>query len=183
MKGITNFFLRAKHWQIFILVFGTYFVGQMAIVNSLLATGPLENPLRVGLFSEAVMAPFVVCMMGWLWSTGSFLTLIVKSTLKLDIRFFRFALIYATLYLLTALPFFLSRNPVVECVILPMHLLAVFSLFYVLNFVSRSLVLAEKGSIATFRDYALSQLLFWVSPVGVWLIQPRINRFYEERGA
>jgi hypothetical protein len=183
LKEITNFFLRAKHWQIFVLVFGTYFVGQVAIESSLLTTRPSENSLKDGLFTEALMAPFVVCFVGWLWSMGSFLTLLVDPTLKLDIRFFRFALIYPTLYLLTALPFFLSRNPVVERIILPLHLLAVFCLFYVLNFVSKSLVRAEKGANATFRDYALSQILLWVSPVGVWVIQPRINRFFAEREA
>jgi hypothetical protein len=184
LKGVTDFFLRAKHWQIFVLVWGTYFVGQMAIASSLpTTTGPFENPLKVGLFSEAVMVPFVVCLMGWLWSMGSFLFLIVKPTLKLNIGFFRFALTYSTLYLLTALPFFLSRNPAVEAVILPMHLLALFCLIHVLYFVSKSLVIAEQGKTVTFGDYALSLLLLSLSPIGVWLIQPRINRFYAERGA
>jgi hypothetical protein len=184
LKGIASFFLRAKHWQIFILVWGTYFVAQMAIVISLSArTGPSENLLKVGLFSEAVMLPFVVCFMGWLWSMGSFLFSIAEPTLKLNIYFFRFAIIFPTLYFLTALPFFLSRNPTVEGIILPMHMLAIFCPFYALYFVSKSLVVAEKGEAVTRNDYTLTLFLLFFSLIGIWLVQPRINRLYAQKGA
>lgn len=182
LKGIASLFLRAKHWQIFVLVWGTYFVGQMVIVGSLPATTEtLENPLKVGLFSEAVMSPCIVCLMGWLWSMGSFLFSIAKPTLQLNIHVFRFAILYSTLYLLTGLPFFLSRNPIVETIIVPMHLLTLFSLIYAFYFVSKSLVMEEKSAAVTFNDYALSLFLLFFSLIGIWLIQPRINRLYAQR--
>jgi len=181
LEGITSFFLRAKHWQVFALVWGAYFIAQMAIVASL-PEGPIEKPLKVGLLLEAVMLPSVACLMGWLWSMGSFLFSISEPSLKLNIHVFRFAVIFPTLYLLTALPFFLSTSTP-EAIILPLHLPALFCLIYVFYFDSRSLVTAEKGEGATSNDYVLPMLLLFFSPIGVWLIQPRINLLYTRSDA
>ncbi len=182
MKGITSFFLRAKHWQIFVLMWGAYFIGTMALVGSV-PEGPVENPLKVGLFMEAVMLPFIVCSMGWLWSMGFFLFSISEVSLKLNINYFRFAVVFPTLYLLAGMPFFLSRNHTVENVIIPVHLLAMICFFYALYFVSKSLVMAEKGEVVTRNDYTLTLFLLFFSLIGIWLIQPRINRLYERRAA
>jgi hypothetical protein len=182
LKGITSFFLRAKHWQVFVLVWGTYFAGQIAIVSLLPETsGPSTNSLKVGILSETIMLPCILSLMAWLWSMGSYLFLIAKPTLKRNIHFFRFAIIFPTLYLLTALPFFLSRNPFVERIVVPMHLLTLFCLIYDFYFVSKSLVIAEKGKRVSFNDYGLSLFLLFFSLLGVWLIQPRINRLDAQR--
>jgi hypothetical protein len=182
VKGTTGFFLSAKHWQVFVLTWGAYFVGTMVLVGSV-PEGPVENPLKVGLFSEVVMLPFVACSMGWLWSMGRFLFSISEPSLKLNIHFFRFAIIFPTLYLLAGLPFFLSRNHVVETVIIPVHLLALFCIFYAFYFVSKSLLMAEKGEVVTRNDYTLTLLLLFFSLIGIWLLQPRINRLYARRAA
>ena len=182
MKGITGFFLRAKHWQIFVLMWGAYFIGTMALVGSV-PEGPVENPLKVGLFTEAAMLPFIACSMGWLWSMGFFLFSISEGSLKLNINYFRFAVIFPTLYLLAGLPFFLSRNHIVENFIIPIHLLAMICFFYALYFVSKSLVMAEKGEVVTRNDYTLTLFLLFFSLIGIWLIQPRINRLYALRAA
>ena len=181
MKAMTGFFLRAKHWQIFVLMWGAYLIGTMALVGSV-PEGRIENPLKVGLFAEAVMLPFIVCSMGWLWSMGFFLFSISEVALKLNIHYFRIAIIFPTLYILAGLPFFLSRNHIVESVIIPVHLLAMICFFYALYFVSKSLVMVEKGEVVTRNDYTLTLFLLFFSLVGIWLIQPRINRLYA-RGA
>ncbi len=51
-------------------------------------------------------------------------------------------------------------------------------MFYDLYFVSKNLVLAETSKSASFYDYAGPFFLIWFFPVGVWFIQPRINRLY-----
>ena len=57
-----------------------------------------------------------------------------------------------------------------------------YCMFYLLYFVSKSLVLAETDKTATFYDYAGPFFLMWFYPIGIWIIQPRINRLYSERG-
>jgi hypothetical protein len=51
--------------------------------------------------------------------------------------------------------------------------------FYVLYFVSKSLVLAERSKPASFYDYAVPFLMILFFPIGIWMIQPRVNRLYE----
>lgn len=34
MNAITKLFLRSKHWQIFLLLFGVFFAGQVAVISS-----------------------------------------------------------------------------------------------------------------------------------------------------
>lgn len=62
--------------------------------------------------------------------------------------------------------------------ILPFHLLATYCVFFNLNFVSKSLVLAEAGRAVSFNDYAGPFFLLWFFPLGIWFIQSRINRLY-----
>jgi len=74
----------------------------------------------------------------------------------------------------------LTLHAVLFLLIFPLHLLAMFCLFYLLYFVSKSLVLAETCKPASFNEYAGLFFLIWVFPIGVWFIQPRINRQYAE---
>jgi hypothetical protein len=183
LGAIGGFFLRAKHWQIFVLVWGAYFVAVAAMIASI-PEGPVTKPVRVAFFAEAVISPFLAFFMGWLWSMGSFLSSIAEPSLKLNIHVFRFALIFPTVYLFTAPPFFLSSSSsVVESIELPLHLLALCCLLYAFYFVSKSLVTVEKGGAVTSNDYALTLLLLFFSLIGIWLIQPRINRLYAQNAA
>lgn len=180
MGAIKRFFLLARPWQIFVLVWGTYFAGITILVSSV-PEGRVENPVRVGLLSEVILLPFILCSMGWLWATGSFLFSIAQPSLRLNIHVFRFAIIFPTFYLLTALPFFLSSDPRVDAVIIPLHLLALSCLLYVFYFNSKSLRIVEKAAMVTSKDYVVPLLLFFFSLVGIWLIQPRINQLYRQR--
>ena len=70
----------------------------------------LTHNFRFILLFEILIFAFVLCIMGWFWSIGSFLYLQTKPGLRPDITLFRAPLVYATLYLLTALPLFLTVN-------------------------------------------------------------------------
>src|SRR4030081_422239 len=89
LKGITSFFLRAKHWQIFILVFGVYFVGQMALVGSIL-TSPHSQEVfsKGGLLAGLVMTFSTLGLFVWLWSLGSYFNSIVQPELRMESGFF-----------------------------------------------------------------------------------------------
>ena len=181
MNLIVRFFLRARHWQIFLLIFGVFCVGQVVIMSSPPVRSP-EDFWEAGLLLGVVMVLlFTLCFLAWFWSIGSFLSSIVQPALRLKIGFFRFALVYPALYIFAFIPFFLSLKPVLFAVIFPLHLFAMFCLFYSLYFVSKSLVLTETGKSASFYDYAGPFFLLWFFPIGVWIIQPRINRLYAER--
>ncbi len=181
MKTVTNFFLRAKHWQIFFLLFGIGYVGgAAAMFLSLAHARSPEDLLRVNLPFGAVMALSVFCLVAWLWSMGSFLNSIGQPTLRLRPGFFRFALLYPAVYIIVFLVLFGTTKPALLAIIFPLHFFAMFCLFYDLYFVAKSLALTETRKPVSFYDYAGSFFLLWFFPVGVWFIQPRINRLYAQ---
>lgn len=182
MKGIRSFFLCAKHWQIFILVFGVYFVGQMALVGSIL-TSPHSQEVfsKGGLLAGLVMTLSTLGLFVWLWSLGSYFNSIVQPELRMESGFFRVALIYPPFYFFFFIATFQSSSPDLFGLIIPLHLFAMVCMFYLLYFVSKSLVLAEKSKPASFYDYAGPFFLLWFFPIGIWIVQPKVNRLYSER--
>jgi hypothetical protein len=38
----------------------------------------------------------------------------------------------------------------------------------------------ELGRLANFSDYAIEFFLIWFSPVGFWILQPRLNKLMEK---
>lgn len=185
MNVIANFFLRAKHWQIFLLLFGIGVVGDLAAISSSISAR-VQSPEDFGKVSLLVgveIVLFMFCFLAWFWSMGSFLSSIMQPALRLKMGFFRFAIIYPALYIFVFIALFqsISTKPTLFAVIFPLHVSAVFCMFYLLYFVSKSLVLAETSKPASFYDYAGPFFLIWFFPIGVWFTQPRINRLYAER--
>jgi hypothetical protein len=179
MSWITNFFLRAKHWQLFLLFFGMMLLAQVAMFNSMQSV-PAQEFGKGLLPFWVVTLLFALCFNGWFWAAGSFLNTIVEVGLRRRVGFFRFALVYPILYIPVFMIFF-PLSPAAFAVILPLHLLAVFCMFYLLYFVSKNLAQAETGRDATFFDYAGIFFSLWFFPIGVWIIQPKINRLYADR--
>src|SRR5260370_33145840 len=109
MGTVATYFLRAKHWQIFLLLFGIGWVGGIAamLLDLVTARSP-EEFLKISLPFGFVMVLFMFCLLAWLWSLGSFLSSVVHPELRLKMGFFRFALAYAAFYI--PIFFFLSQS-------------------------------------------------------------------------
>ncbi|MGO9402113.1 MAG: hypothetical protein ACLPVW_01435 [Terriglobales bacterium] len=175
--SVADYFLRTKHWQIFLLLFGMFCVAEFVPFTGARALS--AESLRIaGLLSWAALGLAQLSLALWLWSLGSFLTSIAPPTLRLSLGIFRFALIYTPVYLFAFNVFFGDLRPLLIAVIFPLHLLAMFCLVYSFYFVSKSLVSAERGKPASFSSYAGALFLIWFFPIGVWIVQPRVNRLY-----
>lgn len=57
-----------------------------------------------------------------------------------------------------------------------MHLFSMFCLFYCLYFVAKTIKTAELQKETSFGDFAGEFFLIWFYPIGIWFIQPKINR-------
>ena len=181
MNPIVCWFLRAKHWQIFVGFVLLFVIGNIALISSKLSDP--SSLLTFGWRSLLFLAVWLLCFgyfLIWFWSMGSFLNSRLKPERRLRTDFFRFSIIYPALYAILFMTAFTSSNPSVALVILPLHFFAMFCMFYDLYFVAKILVLVETGKPASFYDYAGPFFLLWFFPIGVWLTQPRINRLYEE---
>lgn len=174
MNLVASLFLRAKHWQLFLLFLSVILLQVFSIAKPF-SDSP-EELWRFSVLDGVVMALQVFFYVGWLWSMGSFLNSIVKAELRPRMGFFRFSSIYTALYVFFFMASFESNELVLWAVIIPLHLLEMFCILYLLFFVSKSLVLGERAKPVSFYDHAGPLFLLWLFPFGVWHIQPRVNR-------
>jgi hypothetical protein len=65
-------------------------------------------------------------------------------------------------------------------IIFPLHFFAMFCIFYCLYFVAKTFKTVELQREVTFSDFAGEFFLFWFFPIGVWIVQPKINKMIEE---
>ena len=172
MNGLADLFLRAKHWQLFLLLF------VFPILVELAATGYMPTTLRSwrdlgpgGLVCLGLMWIAMLCLIAWLWAMGSFLNSLQKPGLTLKLPLFRVALLYPPVY---GVVFFLADLPAKA--VFPLHLFALFCVLYCFYFVAKSLATVNTGRQVSFRDYGKYLLLLYFFPIGVWRIQPRINQ-------
>lgn len=166
MPVIARLFLRAKHWQIF------FFLVAVCVLDWRLTANSSSIEILTAL-------EFLISA-AWIGLMGSFLNSITRPSLRLKTRFFYVALIYSSLYgyLESAFPGNHSSYVSVEILL---GVFAAICAIYSLRFVSKSLILAETGKPASFYDYVGILLLnIWYFPIGVWVIQPRINDLYAE---
>jgi hypothetical protein len=176
---VKTFFLKAEHWQVFSLLSALYvaefFVGLIVI-------GPKSVPLNSVPISTVLalqgmaMITFGV-FLGWIWAMGSFLNSLVRPPLRLSLAFFRFALLFPIVYGL-AFPILLRWQAFNTFVFFSVHLFVMFCVFYAFRFVAKSLALQEETRFLTFRDYYPTFFQLWFAPIGIWWIQPKINRLY-----
>jgi len=67
---------------------------------------------------------------------------------------------------------------ILPLLIFPLHLFSMFCIFYCFYFISKSLKAVEQQRNVTSGDYVGEFFLMWFSFIGVWFIQPRINKLF-----
>jgi len=158
-----QFFLRAKAWQIFSLLLVTPMISVAA---------EIAGSMYV---SMAIMLVYAVAAFAWIWSLGTFLCALAPLELRLHLRFFYFAMVYPYGYASLVGWSFASSNDLPNAIVVPLHLLAMFCILYLLYFVAKGMAINELKRPVSFSDYAANFLLLWFYPIGVWVIQPKIN--------
>jgi hypothetical protein len=105
----------------------------------------------------------------------------VKPNLKPRELIFRIAIIYSFVFVLAGFAFILWPNVCPTGLLVGVSLLALICFIYALDFVGRVLTLAETGEpiAPSARAVTFLQLLFF--PIGIWFLQPRVNRLYNGR--
>jgi hypothetical protein len=180
--GIADFFLRAKHWQIFLLFIALECVGTVAtIIMNFMRVSP-EILAKLSLPLAVVSVLTLGFYLAWLWFMGSFLASIVPLEFRVSTALFRFTLIWMALYSISLLPFLRDLYSVPKPIHVALYLFGILCWLNSLYFVANNLVEAETGKpTGSFLDYAGPFFLLWISLIGVWFIQPRINRLYAQR--
>lgn len=184
MNGLLHFFLRAKHWQMFLLLFGLCTVGQFVGAVAIVVTAPIPGELGRTALAEFWLLTVAsnLVFLSWLWFMGSFLCSVVRAELRPGLGFFRVATIYLLVVTFAESAFIVPPKPWLFGLLFPLGLFAFVCAVYVFNFVAKALALAETGKPQVVADFARTLFLLFFFPIGVWSIQPRINRLYVRRG-
>jgi hypothetical protein len=170
-----DFFLRAKHWQIF-PVFIAIFLAPLLVPSSSF----YKAPLWAAILRASVSSIFIFSFVGWLWSMAHFLSNRLPAEFRYNKRFFRIACLYSLIFV--TIFAFLNVDTYSEIRFIVDQLFTFIYLFcvsYVIYSVSRSLVLVEDGQ-AGYGCVWIFFLLFFF-PAGVWVVQPWINRLFAEK--
>ncbi len=174
-----QFFLKVKAWQLFLLICVLPFGLQFLLVKVLAS---VSDPNAVFIVMPLFMMIFMVILLGWFLTLGVQINKVVPFNIRMTAGYFKFGIYYSLIYMFLFFVevIFTSTGGagVTFSFILPFHLFATTCMFYGLYFVSKNLVMAEKKQKVVLVDYVGTFLLIWFFPIGVWFVQPRVNKLF-----
>ena len=190
-------FLKAKHWQLFTLMFGIPFGFQIIMLISMFSNFDIEsNPdpkLMFDFFKffPIIMVLYMAIFFGWFWSIAIGLQNKIPESVTMKVGKFKFFFFIPIVYILlisvlitlifTSFSFGYNLSPnkiafIIPIVILPLHLFSMFCIFYTLYFVSKTFKTVELQREVKFGDFVGEFFMFWFYFIGIWFIQPKINK-------
>jgi hypothetical protein len=177
-----------KHWQFFLLTVGLPFLFQGVFVGTIF-TSQRFNPAMT-IYFPIVMILFMGGLIGWMFSIGFKFNSLLPEGADMKTGFYKVAVFFPVVYMLVVLfgvtGFFNvgqtvnQPNPAIFALIVPAHFFAMICMFYMLYFTSKTLKMVELQKKIGFGDYAGEFFLMWFFPVGIWILQPRINKIFGE---
>lgn len=177
-----RFLLRLKHWQLFLITWGV-----PILINIYTFSRPA---LMVKLF-PVMMVIFIIGIFGWIWAISTQLHKKLPMEVNLNIKGFKVIFsvpIFYTLALTLWMGYqfyfrFHEASPnvgPVMVIIAFFHFLSMICILLGLRFAAQTLRSVELGRLAKFNEYAAEFVLLWFSPIGFWVLQPRLNRLVDE---
>jgi len=181
-----NVFLTLKHWQLFALFVGVPIVFQAVAVGTAISSG---DPTMIFYFFPVLMLVYMTTFFGWFYSLGANLSKKLPPSAPMNLSRFKLFLIIPIVYILLFSLFIAGMisnistatepNPSVFFLIMPLHLFCMFCMFYCMYFNAKALKAVELQRQVTFSDFVGEFFLLWFLPIGVWIIQPRINKIFD----
>jgi glucan phosphoethanolaminetransferase (alkaline phosphatase superfamily) len=183
-----SFLLRAKHWQVFVLTNGIPLLLAFGFIPAVL----LGSPSTVTTLAGLAVVIGVCSQLCWYYAVGDYLYKRLPDTVRMPIGLFRICTVYPAVYILAVMAAFVlwiqhifsgpvSALPFVILLIIPFHLLAMACLFFQVYFIAKTLKAVENQKDVTVSDYIGEFVLVWFFFVGIWLLQPRINKMFSEQ--
>ncbi len=186
-----NLFLKAKHWQLFLLMVAIPVMLQMYLMISVfekIEVAPNTNPEVISNLLNIIQLTIILYVgvfFGWFWSIAIGLQKKIPSEIVMKVEKFKIFFFFPLCYMLILL-FYIIEMPVginntefgtwIVAIIVPVHLFAMFCMFYMLYFVAKTIKTAELGRVTKFEDFVVEFFLLWFYIIGIWIIQPRVNK-------
>ena len=192
---IMKFLLLLKHWQLFILTLGAPIIMQIVlIVTTITSEDPFSDFATIIFIIPITMILVMIIFFGWFYAMGTNLHKKLPESEKMNLTKFKIFLFIPLIYIL-AICFFIvfvinytitnevTPNFALFGFIIPVHLFSMFCIFYCLYFNAKALKAVELQRPVKFGDFAGEFLLIWFYPIGIWIIQPRINKLFKEQAS
>ena len=176
---MTTKLLRAKHWQIFVLAYGLHFTSTIIFL-----TFPIGALLEVML---CTLMLFISITVLWHYAVGASLQQTIPEELRRATGFFKIALValIAFMGIIFILPVsgmliaLLATTLGGRILISLLILFITFCLVYTLYYSAKILKSAELQRQTDFSDFSKEFFLIWFLPIGIWILQPRINKLVQ----
>lgn len=189
--------LRLKDWKLFLLIFGLPLLFQTIFIWVVLTNMP-SGPVHASLIYSYVIYGILlliissVIFLSWLWGIGAGLQHMIPKNLRLPTTLFRIAVLIPVIYLITmGIIAGSMMSPNKENLVLGhaglfillilFHLAAVFGMFYAIYFAAKTLRTTELQRPVTILDFAGDFFFIWFYPIGIWIIQPRLNKLLRKK--
>lgn len=187
-------------FAIYISIFATMFATVFAVVGGQpdINSDGLFPGFTIGfgiLFVTSWLAA-IVTLVSWMFQVGTGLYKKRPADSTLKIKRFYFAFFYPAGYmlfiLLGSLCFVLYMTTIGKgnepdpsafmwlLLIIPFHLFCMVCLLYTIYFVGKALKSVELGREAIAGEYISECVLVWMFFVGIWFIQPKVNKIFGE---
>lgn len=201
-------FLKAKHWQLFALMFVVPLVTQIVLVftvvrnfMALSVSGQELDPANMfsGLIYYLILTLYLLFLhFGWYWAVGIKLQGKIPVEIRLKTSMFKLFLIFPLVYIIAlsfALYWFIpilggmkfqigesiaSWIGFVPFLLFPLNLFCMFCTIYCIYFTARTIKTAEQKKAVRFDEFVGEFFLIMFFPIGVWILQPRLNKLVEE---
>lgn len=201
---MSNLLLKAKHWQLFLLIFAipvTYYcyIGYSMMMEAMNNTF-LEPNLNLSymIYFPLVVLVFALVFFMWIWTLTMELQKKLPEHISLKVKIFKWCFWYYTIILTVSmiLLFLLFDGAALNpdnfvdvygkaiynftLFVLPMQLIGMFCMLYILYFVSKSLKTVMLQKEVKFEVFVAEFMMLWFYPFGIWILQPKINQLFNE---
>ena len=170
---IMSAILKLKHWQIFLFLIGSiglyvYFSGTHIDLGFLTSK---ELKAIFGVLG-------ILIMFLWILAIGLLTNKAPTNPYRFRKGLYILSIVlciigYSVLHIT---PLLIDKIPNLGLMVSPLTPLTFFGIIYTFYNVSRSLKSLEVGRKVEFSECIIDALLLLVSPIGVWIIQPKINK-------
>lgn len=146
-----------------------------------------EHILNTFSLFPVIMIPFTFVFFGWFWSIVIGLQKRIPLELRLNTKKFKFFFFFPLVYILFLTLYisstFYGLKPGsfqfggwVVAIIFPLHFFSMFCMFYIMYSAAKAIKTAELQRKVNFGDCVGEFFMLWFYIIGIWIIQPRLNR-------
>jgi len=179
-------FLTLKHWQLFGLLMGLPLIFQVVAMGSIMTS---RSPTMFFVAFPIMMIFFIGLLFSWFYALGTNLHKKLPATVTMNLTRYKIFLFIPVAYMLFLSMFMFGMfsnissggqpNLAIFAGFVPLHLFSMFCIYYCLYFNAKALKTVESQKPVTFSDFAGEFFLIWFFPIGIWIIQPRINKLFD----